>query len=278
MAVCEQDRSSASAYSTAPAASSRSPATAPDVAIGAAMKQPRETASTHGPVTPEPVVAGPWPLSPTTSNAAALAVALVCVGDCASRSATSAFVGSLFEWWDFSTVPPYRAISVRNRSKRTLKSAGTSSGSRCSDSEVNPTRSANKTDTNRRSDTSADVPPADGDTAAPDAGQARASATEIRRQPKAAANDAPHTHRRSFGQPHAQHHTTSTATPTPTRTPCRTARSPYSPIDRPDRPPTLLAAKEATGYPQTIRNAPRRPARNTHHPGHISAGLRNGNP
>ena len=76
IAVCEQDRSSASAYSTAPAASSRSPAsvvaadlkereylirsptpvTAPDVAIGAAMKQPRETASTHGPVTPEATV------------------------------------------------------------------------------------------------------------------------------------------------------------------------------------------------------------------------------
>ena len=31
---------------------SPTPVTAPDVAIGAAMKQPRETASTHGPVTP----------------------------------------------------------------------------------------------------------------------------------------------------------------------------------------------------------------------------------
>jgi alkylation response protein AidB-like acyl-CoA dehydrogenase len=39
---------------------SSTPVTAPGVAIGAAMKQPRETANTHGPVTPQAAVSSSW--------------------------------------------------------------------------------------------------------------------------------------------------------------------------------------------------------------------------
>ena len=52
---------------------SPTPVTAPDVAIGAAMKQPRETASTHGPVTPHGVTAARWPLRCKFGNAGASA-------------------------------------------------------------------------------------------------------------------------------------------------------------------------------------------------------------
>ncbi len=52
---------------------------------------------------------------------------------------------------NFSTVPPYRAINVLDNSKYRDNRSRVSSASRDSDSAVNPTRSANNTDTSRRS-------------------------------------------------------------------------------------------------------------------------------
>ncbi len=54
---------------------------------------------------------------------------------------------------NFSTVPPYRAITCRHVSKYCESRSLTSSGSRFSERAVNPTRSANSTETRRRSDT-----------------------------------------------------------------------------------------------------------------------------
>ncbi len=54
---------------------------------------------------------------------------------------------------NFSTVPPYRPITRRAVSKYSERSSRTSSGSRDSDKGVKPTRSANNTDTVRRSAT-----------------------------------------------------------------------------------------------------------------------------
>ena len=53
---------------------------------------------------------------------------------------------------NFSTVPPYSEIRRRHVSKYRESSSRTSSASRDSLSEVNPTRSANRTVTKRRSD------------------------------------------------------------------------------------------------------------------------------
>ncbi len=52
---------------------------------------------------------------------------------------------------NFSTTPPYRSITVRASSKYRLSSSRTSSGSRDSDSDVNPTTSQNSTEHTRRS-------------------------------------------------------------------------------------------------------------------------------
>ena len=52
---------------------------------------------------------------------------------------------------NFSIVPPYRVISLRQVSKYRVRSSLTSSESRDSESVVNPTRSANSTETRRRS-------------------------------------------------------------------------------------------------------------------------------
>src|SRR5690242_5314171 len=52
---------------------------------------------------------------------------------------------------NFSTVPPYRSMSWRASSKYRERSSRTSSGSRDSESVVNPTRSAKSTETRRRS-------------------------------------------------------------------------------------------------------------------------------
>ncbi len=52
---------------------------------------------------------------------------------------------------NFSTVPPYRVIRVRQVSKYRVNRSRTSSASRCSDNDVKPTRSANSTETSRSS-------------------------------------------------------------------------------------------------------------------------------
>ena len=52
---------------------------------------------------------------------------------------------------NFSTVPSYRSMRRRASSKYRDNSSLTSSASRVSESAVNPTRSANSTDTSRRS-------------------------------------------------------------------------------------------------------------------------------
>jgi hypothetical protein len=52
---------------------------------------------------------------------------------------------------NFSTVPPYRPITVRHWPKYRDRSSRTSSASRDSDSVVNPTRSPNSTEVTRRS-------------------------------------------------------------------------------------------------------------------------------
>jgi hypothetical protein len=52
---------------------------------------------------------------------------------------------------NFSTMPPYRAINAFDVSKYLASSSRTSSASRVSDSLVNPTRSAKRTETSRRS-------------------------------------------------------------------------------------------------------------------------------
>ena len=62
---------------------------------------------------------------------------------------------------NFSTTPPYRPITVRATAKYSDSNSRTASGSRDSDSGVNPTRSQNSTEHTRRSATG---PPA---TAAP---------------------------------------------------------------------------------------------------------------
>ena len=54
---------------------------------------------------------------------------------------------------NFSTIPPYRPITVRARSKYSDSSSRTASGSRASDSGVNPTTSQNSTEHTRRSAT-----------------------------------------------------------------------------------------------------------------------------
>src|SRR5262245_9150241 len=56
---------------------------------------------------------------------------------------------------NFSRVPPYRPISFRQVSKYPERSSLTSSASRDSDREVNPTRSANRIETSLRSATGA---------------------------------------------------------------------------------------------------------------------------
>ena len=52
---------------------------------------------------------------------------------------------------NFSTTPPYRVITVRATSKYSDSSSRTASGSRASDSGVNPTKSQNSTEHTRRS-------------------------------------------------------------------------------------------------------------------------------
>jgi hypothetical protein len=52
---------------------------------------------------------------------------------------------------NFSTRPPYRLTTDRHVSKYRVSSSRTSSASRFSESVVNPTRSANNTETSRRS-------------------------------------------------------------------------------------------------------------------------------
>ena len=71
---------------------------------------------------------------------------------------------------NFSTVPPYRPMTVRHRSKYPVSSSRTSSASRDSDSDVNPTRSPKRTDVTRRSATACDDGPTVGE---PPAGSAR---------------------------------------------------------------------------------------------------------
>ena len=52
---------------------------------------------------------------------------------------------------NFSTTPPYRPITVRATAKYCDSSSRTASGSRASDSGVNPTTSQNSTEHTRRS-------------------------------------------------------------------------------------------------------------------------------
>ena len=52
---------------------------------------------------------------------------------------------------NFSTTPPYRLITVRATAKYSDSSSRTASGSRASDSGVNPTTSQNSTEHTRRS-------------------------------------------------------------------------------------------------------------------------------
>ena len=52
---------------------------------------------------------------------------------------------------NFSTTPPYRPITVRATPKYSDSSSRTASGSRASDSGVNPTTSQNSTEHTRRS-------------------------------------------------------------------------------------------------------------------------------
>ena len=54
---------------------------------------------------------------------------------------------------NFSTVPPYRPITVRATAKYCDSNSRTASGSRDSDSGVNPTTSQNSTEHTRRSAT-----------------------------------------------------------------------------------------------------------------------------
>jgi hypothetical protein len=54
---------------------------------------------------------------------------------------------------NFSTTPPYRSMIVRDLAKYSDSSSRTTSGSRDSDSGVNPTRSQNSTEHTRRSAT-----------------------------------------------------------------------------------------------------------------------------
>jgi hypothetical protein len=68
---------------------------------------------------------------------------------------------------NFSTTPPYRSITVRASSKYRLSSSRTSSGSRDSDSDVNPTTSQNSTEHTRRSAIGASSGSAPGATAGP---------------------------------------------------------------------------------------------------------------
>jgi hypothetical protein len=63
---------------------------------------------------------------------------------------------------NFSTIPPYRPITVRAIAKYSLSSSRTVSGSRDSDSGVNPTRSQNSTEHTRRSATGRPSDPAGG--------------------------------------------------------------------------------------------------------------------
>ena len=62
---------------------------------------------------------------------------------------------------NFSSVPPYSVISRRQVSKYRVRNSRTSSGSRVSDSGVNPTMSAKSTETSRRSVAAAGVPGAE---------------------------------------------------------------------------------------------------------------------
>jgi hypothetical protein len=52
---------------------------------------------------------------------------------------------------NFSTTPPYRAITVRATAKYSDNNSRTASGSQASDSGVNPTKSQNNTEHTRRS-------------------------------------------------------------------------------------------------------------------------------
>ena len=63
---------------------------------------------------------------------------------------------------NFSTTPPYRPITVRATAEVRDSSSRTASGSRDSDSGVNPTRSQNSTEHTRRSATGPLAAAADG--------------------------------------------------------------------------------------------------------------------
>ena len=95
---------------------------------------------------------------------------------------------------NFSTTTPYRPITIRARSKYWDSSSRTTSGSRDSDNGVNPTKSANNTDTNRRSATGASRA-GDGDSAA----RAGAAAAGVSADPQEPQNRLPG----GFDVPHA---------------------------------------------------------------------------
>src|SRR6266511_2867565 len=125
----------------------------------------------------------PWPSAPSVTAASPVStpmrgfnrpeptvsprVRTACTSSIAARTARSAssswatgvpHTAMTASPMNFSTVPPYRAMSRRHVSKYADSNSRTSSGSRASLSVVNPTRSANSTETSRRSDDAAARP------------------------------------------------------------------------------------------------------------------------
>ncbi len=123
-----------------------SPATMPSPAA------PRVTATS--PVTTPARAARPGspasaPSSPTaaTRSSAARTARSASSSDAAGVPHTAITASPM----NFSTTPPYRPITVRATAKYSDSSSRTASGSRASDSEVNPTTSQNSTEHTRRS-------------------------------------------------------------------------------------------------------------------------------
>ena len=92
-------------------------------------------------------IPGPSALTAWTSSSPAR-TARSASSSCAVGAPQTAITASPM---NFSTVPPYRAITSDARSKYRPSTARTSSASRSSAKGVNPTRSANRIDTTRRS-------------------------------------------------------------------------------------------------------------------------------
>src|SRR5262245_38367040 len=114
---------------------------APSVTAASPVSTPALARSSSAPIS--------WPRADTAATRSRAALT--------ARSASSSVAGGVPQTamtaspMNFSTVPPYREMSRRQVSKYLDRSSRTSSASRDSESVVNPTRSAKRTETRRRS-------------------------------------------------------------------------------------------------------------------------------